>query len=270
MTPVLLLRDVTVRYAGAEAPAVSDVSLSVAPGEGLALLGANGAGKTTLLRTAMALIQPSGGTVEVAGRDTRGRHPEDLADVAGYAFQNPEAQLFERSVRAEIAFGPKQLGWSESAIGEVTAELLDRLELCSWADTHPYDLPAPRRRIVALAATLAARPRLLLLDEPTAGLDRAGRLIVERAVMAARSAGTAVVAVTHDGDLTIESFDRAVLLEHGRVTRAGRVVDLLGSTADVPALPAPAELDRRLGLQAGSLGRAAVARALAAHCRSRV
>ena len=269
VTPVLLMREVTVRYAGAEAAAISDVSLSVEPGDGVALLGANGAGKTTLLRTAMALIQPSGGTVEVAGRDTRGRHPEDLADVAGYAFQNPEAQLFERSVRAEIAFGPRQLGWSEPDIGEVTAELLNALELAPWADTHPYDLPAPRRRIVALAATLATRPRLLLLDEPTAGLDRAGRLIVERAVTAARASGAAVLAVTHDGDMTIESFDRAVLLEHGRVTRTGSVVDLLGSTDSVPALPAPAELDRRLALGAGSLGRAAVAGALAAHCRSR-
>lgn len=270
MTPALVMRDVTVRYPGAEAPAISDISLSVAPGEGVALLGANGAGKTTLLRTAMALIQPHDGHVEVAGRDTRGRHPEDLADVAGYAFQNPEAQLFEQSVRAEIGFGPRQLGWSEPDIGDVTTELLDRLALTRWADTHPYDLPVPRRRLVALAATLATRPRLLLLDEPTAGLDRAGRLIVERVVIAARASGVAVLAVTHDGDMTVESFDRAVLLERGRVTRAGSVVDLLGSTDDVPALPAPAELDRRLGLQAETLGRAAVASALAAHCRSRI
>jgi energy-coupling factor transporter ATP-binding protein EcfA2 len=268
--PVLLMRDVTVRYAGADAPAIHDISLSVESGAGVALLGANGAGKTTLLRSAMALIHPASGTVQVLGRDTRGRHPEDLADVAGYAFQNPESQLFERSVRAEIAFGPRQLGWNETRIAEVTAELLEELELVPWADTHPYDLPVPRRRIVALAATLATRPRLLLLDEPTAGLDATGRLIVERAVRTARAAGAAVVAVTHDGDLTMESFDQALLLDRGRIALSGSVVELLGSTDDAPALPAPAELARRLGLQAVSPGREAVAAALAAHCRSRV
>jgi energy-coupling factor transporter ATP-binding protein EcfA2 len=270
VTPALLIRNVSVRYAGGDAAALDEVSLAVEPGEGVALLGANGAGKTTLLRTAMALIHPATGTVEVAGRDTRGRHPEDLADVAGYAFQNPEAQLFERTVRAEIGFGPRQLGWSEERITDVTAELLEQLELVPWADTHPYDLPAPRRRIVALAATLATRPQLLLLDEPTAGLDGAGRLLIERAVRSARAAGAGVMAVTHDGDLAIESFDRALLLERGRIARSGSVADLLGSTDDAPALPAPAQLDRRLGLGSASLGRAGVAEALAARCRARI
>jgi energy-coupling factor transport system ATP-binding protein len=267
--PVLRMENVTVRYPGAPAAAISEISLTVEAGDGVALLGANGAGKTTLLRTAMALIRPASGRVEVAGRDTARLHPEDLADVAGYAFQNPEAQLFERTVRAEIAFGPRQLGWAAGDIAQVTSEMLEQFELTPSADAHPYDLPAPRRRIVALAATLASRPRLLLLDEPTAGLDRAGRLLVERAVSAARATGVAVMAVTHDGDLTVESLDRAVLLENGRITRIADALEVLGSTDDVPRLPAPAQLDRALGLGAASARRDAVAVALAARCRSR-
>lgn len=267
-TPALRFDGVTVRYTGAPAPAVDGVSFSVAAGEGVALVGPNGAGKTTVLRAAMALLHPVAGVVEVAGRATAGRHPEDLADVAGYAFQHPEAQLFERTVRAEIAFGPRQLDWAAERIAEVTDELLVALELTRWADVHPYDLPVPRRRIVALAAALAARPRLLLLDEPTAGLDAAGARIVERAVRGARAAGAAVVAVTHDADLAIESLERAILLEQGRVARDGRVADVLGTTADVPGMPPAAELAMRLGLRPAGSGRDAVAAALAAHCRS--
>ena len=267
-TPALRFDGVTVHYAGAAAPAVDGVSFSVAAGEGVALVGPNGAGKTTVLRAAMALLHPVAGVVEVVGRATAGRQPEDLADLAGYAFQHPEAQLFERTVRAEIAFGPRQLGWTVERIAEVTDELLAALELTRWADVHPYDLPVPRRRIVALAAALAARPRLLLLDEPTAGLDAAGAHIVERAVRAARSAGAAVVAVTHDADLAVETLDRAILLERGRVALDAPVAAVLGATPDVPRMPPPAELAARLGLRTAGPGREAVAVALAAHCRS--
>ena len=268
LTPVLRFAGAAVRYPAAPAPAIEDISLSVAAGDGVALVGPNGAGKTTLLRAAMALIHPVAGVVEVAGRATAGRHPEDFADVAGYAFQHPEAQLFERTVRAEIAFGPRQLGWPPERIAEVTGELLAALDLARWADAHPYDLPAPRRRIVALAAALAARPRLLLLDEPTAGLDSAGKRIVERAVRAARTAGAAVVAVTHDAELALESLDRAILLERGRVALDAPVARVLGTTADVPELPPSADLAVRLGLRAAGSGREAVAAALATHCRS--
>ena len=108
MTPLVLE---SVRFGYGIEPVLEGVSLRVAAGEGVALLGVNGAGKTTLTRLAMALRHPSAGRVLTAGRDTAGRQPEDLADVAGYLFQHPEAQLFARTVHAEVAFGPERLGW---------------------------------------------------------------------------------------------------------------------------------------------------------------
>ena len=130
------------------------VSLEVRSGESVALLGANGAGKTTLTRLAMALRHPGSGRVVTAGRDTAHRSPEDLAEVAGYLFQHPEAQLFARTVRAEVAFGPERLGWTTERTRAAVEGVLAELGLSALAGSHPYDLPQPTRRLVALAAAL--------------------------------------------------------------------------------------------------------------------
>jgi energy-coupling factor transport system ATP-binding protein len=214
----------------------------------VALLGANGAGKTTLTRLAMALRHPDAGRVVTAGRDTAGRRPEDLADVAGYLFQNPEAQLFARTVRAEVGFGPERLGWKADQVRAAVDHVLGELGLEPLAARHPYDLPDPTRRLVALAATLVANPQLLILDEPTAGLDRAARARVADVVRGRRAAGVAVLAVTHDLGFAAEVLDRAIVLEGTRVSRDLPLPALLGHHPEYPAPPL-LDLARRLGLE---------------------
>jgi energy-coupling factor transporter ATP-binding protein EcfA2 len=244
MSALLEFDRVTFAYAGSGVSALTDLCLRVSEGEGLALLGPNGAGKTTALRLAMALLHPSAGEARVMGQPTAGRMPEDLAGDAGFLFQQPEHQLFASSVREDVAFGPRQLG--RSNVDDAVERALDQLELCDVAPTHPYDLPAPRRRLVALAGVLALRPRLLLLDEPTAGLDRHSRTLVRRALAAHRAAGGAVVAVSHDGEFVLEALDRALTLEHGRVVGDGSSAEALGQPGAPPA-PAWARLVARLG-----------------------
>ena len=264
--PVLRFAGVRFSYPGSRRFALDGITLSVAPGEGVALLGANGAGKTTLMRLAMAFMKPSGGEVRVAGRSTRGLDPEDIAAVAGYLFQHPESQLFERTVRAELAFGPKQLGWSAHRIAERVGAVLAELELADAADEHPYDLPLPRRRLVALGAAIMAEPALLLLDEPTAGLDRHSRELVTAVVRAHADAGGAAVAVTHDTRFALEALGRAVVLEQGKVVAdAGTASVLSGSAGQLP-MPAHAQIAERLALGPASLRLRDVAAALAAHC----
>ena len=244
--PILRFTSVGFRYPGAEHSALDGVTLDVDAGGGIALFGPNGAGKTTLLRLAMGLVQGAQGSVELAGVEA-GAPPEVRARVAGYLFQQPEAQLFERTVEREVAFGPRNLGWEDARLAGAVRESLAEVGLLESAAEHPYNLSAPHRRLVALAAVLAANPPLLLLDEPTAGLDRHSRTVVREAVLRRRAGGTAVLSVTHDGEFALEALDQGLVLEAGRISRRGEVADLLG-TPGVPALPAAADLARRLGL----------------------
>lgn len=268
-TPVLQFDAVRFGYPGARAPAIEGVTLSVAAGEGVALLGPNGAGKTTLMRLAMAFLRPASGEVTVGGRSTHGLGPEDVAQVAGYLFQQPESQLFERTVRAELAFGPRQLGWAPERIAARSDRVLELLELTDAAAEHPYDLPLPRRRLVALATALAAEPALLLLDEPTAGLDRRSRALVTRVVREHLDRGGAAVAVSHDTAFALETLGRSVVLAEGRVAADAPTADVLTASAGAFPLPAHAEIAHRLALPARSLRLDDVAAALAAHCSGR-
>ncbi|MBW8771705.1 MAG: ABC transporter ATP-binding protein [Gemmatimonadetes bacterium] len=185
-------------------PVLRDLTLAVGAGEAVGLFGANGAGKTTILRLCMALLHPEAGTVTVAERATAGLAPEDLAGDVGYLFQRPEDQLIRTSVRAEIAYAPERLGWAPARVDAAVEEALATCWLEPHADTHPYDLSVPKRRLVALASVLVTSPKVLLLDEPTALLDRRTRTLVAEIVRARAAAGTSIIAVVHDPVFAIE------------------------------------------------------------------
>jgi energy-coupling factor transport system ATP-binding protein len=261
--PALLdCRGVHFDYRGGP-PVLRGVDLAVHAGDAVGLFGVNGAGKSTLLRLAMALDHPREGVVRVLGRETRRAHPEDFAPTVGFLFQQPERQLFSASVRAECAVGPRLAGWSASRIGDAVSSVLEELGLMDAADEHPYDLPLPRRRLVALAAVLSTDPTLLLLDEPTAALDGASRDRVAAVIRARVARGRAVVAITHDAVFAHEALDRGVLLVEGRVAMAAPTRAVLGALGG--ALPAALAVAAALELPAGGDRRVAVSRGLLRH-----
>jgi energy-coupling factor transport system ATP-binding protein len=239
------------------------VSLDIQAGEAVGVFGANGAGKSTLLRLAMALEHPAMGTVATLGRDTARCHPEDFAPHAGFLFQQPERQLFATSVRAECAFAPRLAGWSEPRVREAVIATLDLLGLADTADEHPYDLPLPRRRLLALATILTADPELLLLDEPTAGLDFASRERVIGVIREWTRRGRTVVAITHDAVFAHEALQRGVVVDHGRVVQDGPMRDVIDD--DRMLRPAALAVALALGLAPGSDRRAEVAGILRSH-----
>jgi energy-coupling factor transport system ATP-binding protein len=194
---------------------LSDVSLSIQPGECVALLGHNGAGKTTLTRMLMGLVRPRAGRVSVGDWDVATRRPDEMAARVGYAFQHADQQLFARTVRDDVAFGPGRLGLGDTGVDDILAEL----ELSSVASNHPYDLPAPVRKLVTLAGVFAMQTGVLVLDEPTAGFDGELRARVIAAIELRVSRGTTVITVSHDLGFVRAIARRRVTLELGRVTR---------------------------------------------------
>lgn len=243
-----------------DARALDRITLEIGSGEAVGLFGANGAGKSTLLRLAMALEHPLEGTITTLGRATTGRHPEDFAPRVGFLFQSPERQLFAASVRGECSLAPKLAGWDPDRIAAGVAATLAELGLTDTAEQHPYDLPLPRRRLVALAAVLAVDPDLLLLDEPTAALDCASRNRVIHVIRERVRRGRTVLAITHDPILAHEALDRGVVLGRGRVVDDGTIRAVIDGRW--MARPAALTVAVALGLGPGTDRRDDVARLL--------
>lgn len=201
--------------------AVRGVSLHVPAGQRLAVVGRNGAGKTTLVRHLNGIFRPTRGTVRVGGESTEGRDIADLARDVGYVFQNPDEQLFARSVRGDVAFGPRNLGLTGDEVEAAVVEALEQVGLADRADHHPYTLSLSERKLVALASVLAMRTPVVVLDEPTTGQDERGVRTVARIVTELAAQGRTVIAVTHDMDFCAETFERVVVMAQGQVQADG-------------------------------------------------
>jgi energy-coupling factor transport system ATP-binding protein len=232
--------------------ALRDVNLAIGSGEAVAVVGENGAGKTTLAKHMNGLLRPDSGKVWVGDWDTAGRTVAALSRRVGYVFQNPDDQLFERSVRAEVAFGPRNQGLSSKEIDVLVQASLATVGLELEAATHPYDLHVSQRRLVALAATLAMRTPAIILDEPTTGQDAAGVRRLAGIVEALKAEGRTVVTISHDLDFCAEHFERVVVMSGGRILADGPAPEILSQVdllaqADVEP-PQIAQLSRALGL----------------------
>ncbi|EAR24849.1 cobalt ABC transporter ATP-binding protein [marine actinobacterium PHSC20C1] len=201
--------------------AVRGISLTVPAGQRLAIVGQNGAGKTTLVRHLNGIFRPSHGSVYVGDWTTSGKQIADLSSRVGYVFQNPDEQLFARTVREDIAFGPKNLGCDEKEQERRVVESLELTGLSEHADVHPHHLSLSERKRVAIAAVLAMKTPIVVLDEPTTGQDELGvRMVAEITQSLARD-GRTVIAITHDMDFCAENFERVVVMAQGEIQADG-------------------------------------------------
>ncbi|AUV83833.1 cobalt ABC transporter ATP-binding protein [Salinigranum rubrum] len=185
----------------------------------IALLGPNGAGKTTLVKHLNGLLTPTTGRVVVDGRDTRETRVSTLAADVGLVFQNPDDQLFHSRVADEVRFGPENIG-----AGDVDARVdraLSRVGLDGMGGADTYELGRAARKRVALASVLAMEPRVVVLDEPTAGQDAAGVERVGRVVETLAADGHLVVVVTHDVAFATDHADRVLVLSGGELLADG-------------------------------------------------
>jgi energy-coupling factor transport system ATP-binding protein len=207
--------------------ALDAIRLTIESGEAVALIGENGAGKTTLAKLLNGLLRPTSGSVLVDGRDTREHTAAQLSRVVGFVFQNPDDQLFARTVFEEVAFGPRNQRLPDSEVRSRVSRSLEEVGLAAAAERHPYDLTAPERKRVALAAALAMRAPVLILDEPTIGQDAGGVQRLGELVDRLHAEGRTLITITHDLDFCLEHFDRVVVLAGGRILAEGPAAEVL-------------------------------------------
>jgi cobalt transport protein ATP-binding subunit len=226
-------------------PVLRGINLTIRAGERIALVGANGSGKTTLAKHMNGLLRPARGRVLVAGRDTRDAVAGELAAVVGYVFQNPDHQIFSPTVAEEIAFGPRNLGLVGAELEGRVADALNRFDLAGLAERHPTLLGRGLRRRVALASVYALRPRLLVLDEPTGGLDRRHALDLVRLLRELAEEGRAIVLISHDMRLVGEFARRVIVMRSGTILADGPVEEILSDETILrPAGLKPPEVSR--------------------------
>lgn len=214
--PELVIEGLVHVYRESGVRALDGVDLRIAPGERVALIGQNGSGKTTLVRHLNGLLRPTHGRVTIDGSDAARLSVARLASKVGLVFQDPERQIFAGSVRAEVEFGPRNLGASGDRLRAAVAEALAATGLSGEERTNPYDLGQSRRKLLALASVLAMRTPVLVLDEPTTGQDARGVERVRAVIEQVAAEGRTLIAISHDMRFVAETFERVVVLRDGR------------------------------------------------------
>jgi energy-coupling factor transporter ATP-binding protein EcfA2 len=197
--------------------------MAVRAGEFLAVLGQNGSGKTTLVKHFNGLLKPTEGSVRVNGKETVELGIRRLGQRVGYVFQNPDHQIFSDTVADEVAFGPKIRDMEEDEIENRVEEALAAVSMEGRGDEDPFGLTKGERQRVAVASVLAVRPEVLILDEPTTGLDYAEQQSMMELVRRLNEEGSTIIVVTHTMWVVAEYAHRAVVVRDGKVALQGTV-----------------------------------------------
>lgn len=251
MSTIIEVRDLTHVY-GAGTPfertALDHVSLSIERGEILGVIGHTGSGKSTLIQHLNGLLRPTSGEVLLAGQsiwDDKGKCARDVRFRVGLVFQYPEYQLFEETIAKDIAFGPTNMGLPAGEIAERVQEAMRFVGLDpALAEKSPFALSGGQKRRVAIAGVIAMRPEVLVLDEPTAGLDPAGRNeILDQIRHYHESTGATVLIVSHSMEDTARMADRMLVMNQAKIMMIGtpaavfaRAEEIIGAGLDVPEI----------------------------------
>jgi cobalt/nickel transport system ATP-binding protein len=236
--------------------ALSGLDLNVERGRKLAILGPNGAGKTTLLLHLNGTLKPHAGRVLVEGCPASYSRAGLAAwrRRVGLVLQEPDDQLFAATVAEDVSFGPLNLGLSDAEAAARVAEALDSLRITELAGRPTHMLSFGQKKRVAIAGAVAMRPEVLLLDEPTAGLDQFGAIHLLAVLNRLAAAGTTLVFTTHDVDLAWSFAERVALFNDGRVVCQGEAEAVLGDDTALAAARLKPPLLLEMGLKAREAG----------------
>jgi energy-coupling factor transport system ATP-binding protein len=221
---VVSMKNVWFTYPGGR-EVLTDASLDVKEGEFVAILGENGAGKSTLLKHIIGMLRPGRGKVHVLGKDISKNGYKEIRGLTAYLSQNPNDYLFQDTVEDELLFTLKNFGLTDKSVVD---EMLEKLHLSSYRKTNPRDLSSGERQRVALASVLVTRPRLIILDEPTRGVDLRLKAELGKFLQKEAEKGSTVIVVTHDVEFAAEFAAKVVMMFSGRIFGAGEKHEVLG------------------------------------------
>jgi len=238
--------------------ALQGIDWNVAEGEFIALLGQNGSGKTTLAKHCNGLLKPTAGRMLVRGKPTTTFRHKDLAQEVGYIFQNPDHQIFARTVEEEVGFGLKVQGMDSKTIQQHMAEALEVVELQGYEKQLPFTLTKGERQRVAVASVLAVQPQVIILDEPTTGLDYNHQRRMMDLLRRLNQKGHTIIIITHSMWVAAEYAQRTIVLKEGAIILDGPTRHVFfqeSKLAEASLSPPPlVQISNRLGLQALTLG----------------
>lgn len=211
------IRDVQFVYPNGKVVALTDVDLQIGYGEIVGIIGQNGSGKTTLTKMLNGLLKPTSGSVTVDGVATADRTVQQMAAHVGYVFQNPNHQLFARTIRQELEFGPRNIGVPEDEITKRVDDAIEFFGLQEVVEEHPYRVSFPIRKLVGIASIVTMQPKIIIFDEPTTGQDHQTTHIINDLIRRLRAEGTTVICVSHDMPLLADVVERVIVMKATRI-----------------------------------------------------
>ena len=218
MASIIKIQDVAFEYQK-DRPIFKDLSLEIESGECIGLVGSNGAGKSSLLKLLVGLNFLSSGEIHIDNQPLNDKSLKSIRNKIGYAFQDSDSQLFMTTVYEDVAFGPRNQGKTEAEVRSIVESSLSKVGGLALKDRVPYKLSGGEKRLVALATVLSMTPDIILLDEPTTGLDPRAR---RRLMNVLKELNQTKIIATHDMDMALDICDRIVVIHEGEIVDSGK------------------------------------------------
>lgn len=219
-TPIIDVQNVWFRYENQDW-ALRDINLKVQEGEFLAIIGQNGAGKTTLVKHFNGILKPEKGSIYINGRETSSFPLEEMATQVGYCYQNPDHQIFNLTVRKELEFGLRNLKIPEEEIESRINKVLETVELIGFEEEYPFALSRGQRQKLAVGTILAMNPPVMIIDEPTTGMDWRGGETMMNLIKDLHNSGRTIIMITHDMRIVTAYATRVIVMAQSQVLAEG-------------------------------------------------
>jgi len=219
-------KDLIYRYEDSTVNALDGVTFEIERGECVSILGENGSGKTTLIKHINGLLKPTKGSVRVDGKYTSDVTIANLAKKVGFVFQNPDHMIFADTVVEEISFGPKNFGIDKEEMERRVDEVLSFTRLDTYRESHPMALSGGEKQRLALASIIVSEPDILILDEPTTGLDYKSVNSMINLIRELHDKGKTIILITHDMGLVSHVAERVLLMKEGKILKDGTLKDV--------------------------------------------